>query len=81
MRKEIWSVELEATLWTDDTFIGTYEECVEWCKKNDYRIDGKEARLARLLTENDYVLESLEIVDDLRWPPWMVMTNDRKRSP
>ena len=48
MRKEIWSVELEATLWTDDTFIGTYEECVEWCKKNDYRIDGKERPLESL---------------------------------
>jgi len=65
MRKEIWSVELEATLWTDDTFNGTYDECVEWCRKNDYKIDGEEARLARLLVEGDCVLEVLEIVDDL----------------
>ncbi len=65
MRKEIWSVELEATLWTDDIFNGSYDECIEWCKKNDYKIDGKEARLARLLTEDDCVLETLEIVDDL----------------
>lgn len=65
MRKEIWSVELEANLWADDIFNGTYEECVEWCRKNGYKIDGEEARLARLLAGDDCVLETLEIVDDL----------------
>lgn len=65
MRSEIWSVELEATLWSDDIFNGTYDECVEYCEKNDYKIDGREARLAKLLVEGTTCLEVLEIVDDL----------------
>lgn len=65
MNKKTWSVQL-ADDWMDDTFNGTYEECIEWCKKNDYRIDGKEARLAKILVnENGSCLEVLEYVDDL----------------
>ncbi len=65
MNKKIWSVQL-ADDWMDDTFNGTYEECVKWCRKNDYKINGKEARLAKILiNENGSCLEDLEYVDDL----------------
>lgn len=42
-----WSVQLEGTLWTDDTYNGTFEECVEYCKNNGYQI-GAGARLAEI---------------------------------
>lgn len=65
MTKEIWSVQI-AEDWLDDTFNGTYEECIEFCRKNEYRINGVEARLARILVdENGTWLEDLEHVDDL----------------
>lgn len=63
--KEIWSVELEGNSWNDDTFNGTYEECVKYCEEADYRIDGKEARLAKVLIDGNYVVECLEIVEEL----------------
>lgn len=49
-----WSVELEANTWNDDTFTGTFNECVEYCKSHDYKIDGVEARLAEINTEDGY---------------------------
>ena len=53
-------------MWNDDTFNGTFDECVEYCKKYNYLIDGKEARLAKILVdENGCVLEALEIVNEL----------------
>ena len=64
--KTLWSVELEGNMWNDDTFNGTFDECVEYCKKCNYLIDGKEARLAKILVdENGCVLEALEIVNEL----------------
>lgn len=64
--KTLWSVELEGNMWNDDTFNGTFDECVEYCKKYNYLIDGKEARLAKILVdENGCVLEALEIVNEL----------------
>ncbi len=42
----VWSVELEKYTWADDTFTGTFDECINYCKRNGYKIDGKEARLA-----------------------------------
>ena len=64
--KTLWSVELEGNMWNDDTFNGTFDECVEYCKEYDYAIDGKEARLAKILVDEDgCVLEALEIVNEL----------------
>nr|DAO65198.1 MAG TPA: hypothetical protein [Caudoviricetes sp.] len=64
--KTLWSVELEGNMWNDDTFNGTFDECVEYCEEYNYLIDGKEARLAKILVdENGCVLEALEIVNEL----------------
>ena len=46
MNKTIWSVEIEANNWDDDLFNGTFNECLEYCKNEGYKIDGEEARLA-----------------------------------
>lgn len=61
-----WSVQLEGTLWTDDTFNGTFEECVEYCKDNGYKI-GAGARLAEIEVNEDgcatYTYQIVEEVD------------------
>lgn len=64
--KTLWSVELEANSWEDDLFNGTFDECVKYCEEYDYTIDGKEARLVKILVDEDgCVLEALEIVNEL----------------
>lgn len=63
--REAWSVELEANSWSDDLFNGSFDECVEYCKKNNYKIDGKEGRLAKILLDGNCVLEVLEICEEL----------------
>ena len=50
---KMWSVQLEATYWTDDVFTGTYDECVEYCESNGYEIDGETARLAEIEVNED----------------------------
>lgn len=62
---KMWSVELAANSWNDDTFIGTYEECIEYCKTNDYKIDGEEARLAEVEIEEEIVTYTYDIVNEL----------------
>ncbi len=64
MREELWSVELEGNSWNDDTFNGSYKECVQYCEKYDYKI-GQDARLAKILVEDGCVIEVLEIVEEL----------------
>lgn len=65
MREIMWSVEAEGGSWNDDLFNGTYEECVEYCEKHDYKIDGEDARLAKILVEDGCVIEVLELVEEL----------------
>ncbi len=61
-----WSVELEANSWNDDTFNGTYEECIAYCKENDYTIDGETARLAEIEVDDDgCVSYTYDIVEEL----------------
>lgn len=57
-----WSVELEANSWMDDTFNGTFDECVEYCQKNGYEINGEEVRLAEINTEDGFCYS---IVDEI----------------
>ena len=62
-RRILWSVQLEATGWMDDTFNGTYNECIQYCEDNDYQI-GTDARLAKVLLEDGIVMECLDIVEE-----------------
>lgn len=43
-----WSVELDANSWNDDTFNGTFRECINYCKDHGYNLDGIDARLAEV---------------------------------
>ena len=64
--KTIWSVELERNMWNDDSFNGTFEECIEYCKENDYKIDGKEARLAEIVVDDkNCVIDTIQIVEKI----------------
>lgn len=65
MRETMWSVQLEANSWNDDYYNGTYDECVNYCKKYKHTIDGQECRLAKILIEDGLAIEVLEIVDEL----------------
>lgn len=63
MTKMLWSVELESTGYTDDTFNGTYDECVGYCRENDYHQD--EARMAQIeVDEDNSVVFWHEIIED-----------------
>ena len=64
--KTIWSVELEGNMWNDDSFNGTFEECIEYCKEKDYKIDGKEARLAEIMVDDkNCVIDTIQIVEKI----------------
>lgn len=45
MNRQIWSVQI-ANDWMNDTFNGTREECIEWCRK-----------MITKLTEKKHVLQ------------------------
>lgn len=61
-----WSVELEANSWNDDTFNGTYDECVKYCEENDYQIDGVNAQLAEIeIDDSGCVTYTHEIIKEL----------------
>ena len=61
----LWSVEHEANSWNDDMFNGTFDECVKYCKENNYKIDGVEFRLAEVETdETGCVIDTYEIVNE-----------------
>lgn len=78
MAKVFFSVELEATNYADDTFCGSYEECVIYLITHGYTNDN--ARIVkfaldkggeeRVLCEGDVILqpnddpEAVEIIDD-----------------
>ena len=53
-----WSVELRSNLRNDDTFTGTFtgtfEEFAKYCSEKGYAIDGEEARIADIDTEDGY---------------------------
>ena len=63
MRETMWSVEL-ADDYNDDTFNGTFEECIKYCEDMEYTI-GSDCRLAKILVEDGCVIETLEIVDEI----------------
>ena len=58
--REYYSVELEATGFADDTFEGTYEECVEYLKDNKYT--QKDGRIVKLVDDGDPIVT--EIITD-----------------
>lgn len=49
----IYSVEIEPNGYEDDLFNGTFEECVEYCKKHDYTKKNSGARIAEIEVDKD----------------------------
>jgi len=61
-----YSVELKANNYEDDTFNGTLDECIEYITKDLELEIGDEARIAKILVDNEgLVLETLEIIESL----------------
>lgn len=61
--KEIYSVEIKQTEYSDDLFNGTFSECVVYIRKSRYTSFANDVRIARLLLDNDNtVAECLEII-------------------
>ena len=62
MMTTTYSVELEATGYADDTFNGTYEECVEYMQ--EYGYTAEDGRIAKILVDEDGCMaECLEIIE------------------
>lgn len=61
-----WSVETEENSWSDDLFNGTLEECIEYCKDKDIKVDGENARIMKVcLDENGSINLWEECIDDI----------------
>lgn len=64
-----WSVETEENSWNDDLFNGTLEECIEYCKDKDIKVDGKNARIMKVCLDENGVIdlweECIEDVDSV----------------
>ena len=61
-----WSVETEENSWNDDLFNGTLEECIEYCKEKNIKVDGKNARIMKIcLDENGSINFWEECVNDV----------------
>lgn len=61
-----WSVETEENSWSDDLFNGTLEECIEYCKDKNIKVDGKNARIMKIcIDENGSIDLWEECIDDV----------------
>ena len=63
--KTTYSVEIKDTMYTDDIFNGSFEECVEYIKENEYTREENDVRIAKILVDDDNtVAECLEIITE-----------------
>lgn len=63
--RETYSVEIEQNSYMDDLFNGTYDECVEYIRKNDYTREENDVRIAKIaIDEDECVAETLDIITD-----------------
>lgn len=61
-----WSVETEENSWNDDIFNGTLEECIEYCKEKNIKVDGKNARIMKICLDENGVIDLWEeCIDDI----------------
>ena len=61
--KETYSVEIKQNDYNDDLFNGTLAECIDYIRECDYTVLDNDARIARILIDNDNtVVECLEII-------------------
>lgn len=63
--KTIYSVEIKDTMYTDDIFNGSFEECVEYINENEYTKEENDVRIAKVLVDEDNtVIECVEIITE-----------------
>ena len=63
--KTIYSVEIKDTMYTDDIFNGSFEECVEYINENEYTKEENDARIAKVIIDEDNtVIECVEIITE-----------------
>lgn len=63
--KTIYSVEIKDTMYTDDIFNGSFEECVEYINKNEYTKEKNDVRIAKVIVDEDNtVIECVEIITE-----------------
>ena len=63
--KTTYSVEIKDTMYTDDIFNGSFEECVEYIKENEYTKEENDVRIAKVLVDEDNtVIECVEIITE-----------------
>lgn len=49
----MYSVEMKSTYWSDDLFVGSLDDCFEYCEKMGYVVDGEECRIAEILADGN----------------------------
>lgn len=63
--KTTYSVEIEQTMYADDLFNGTLEECIEEIKEKGYTREENNVRIAKILIDEDNtVAECLELITE-----------------
>lgn len=63
--KTTYSVEIKDTMYTDDIFNGSFEECVEYINENEYTKEDNDVRIAKILVDDDNaVIECIEIITE-----------------
>ena len=60
-----YSVEIEQTMYADDLFNGSFEECIEYIKEKELTKEENDVRIAKILVDEDNtVAECLEIITE-----------------
>lgn len=63
--KTTYSVEIKDTMYTDDIFNGSFEECVEYINENEYTKEENDVRIAKVIIDEDNtVIECVEIITE-----------------
>ena len=63
--KTTYSVEIKDTMYTDDIFNGSFEECVEYINENEYTKEDNDVRIAKVIVDEDNtVIECVEIITE-----------------
>ena len=63
--KTTYSVEIKDTMYTDDIFNGSFEECIEYIKENEYTKEENDVRIAKVIIDEDNtVIECVEIITE-----------------
>ena len=63
--KTTYSVEIKDTMYTDDIFNGSFEECVAYINENEYTKEKNDVRIAKVIIDEDNtVIECVEIITE-----------------